>query len=60
MNDQAIHFECHVELSDNSRISETNRIYEQIDKILRKKHHIAHLTIQFEYQKCKGHEMNHE
>jgi cobalt-zinc-cadmium efflux system protein len=59
MDDQSIHFEGHVDLSENSRISDTDSIYLKIEKILKEKYHISHLTIQFEYQKCNDHDMNH-
>jgi cobalt-zinc-cadmium efflux system protein len=59
LDDQSIHFECHVDLTDNSRISETEDIYFKIEKILKEKHHISHLTIQFEYQRCNDKNMIH-
>jgi cobalt-zinc-cadmium efflux system protein len=59
LDDQSIHFEGHVDLSENSRISDTDSIYLKIEKILKEKYHISHLTIQFEYQKCNDHDMNH-
>ncbi len=52
LDDQSVHFECHVDLKENSRISETESIYLHIEKLLKERHHISHLTIQFEYQRC--------
>jgi cobalt-zinc-cadmium efflux system protein len=60
MDDQSIHFECHVDLLGNSRISETDSVYDKIEKILKEKYHISHLTIQFEYHKCDDKAMIHQ
>jgi len=59
MDDQSVHFECHVDLKENSRISETESIYLNIEKLLKERHHISHLTIQFEYQRCDDKNMIH-
>lgn len=59
LDDQSVHFECHVDLSENSRITETESIYSRIEKLLKEKHHISHLTIQFEYQRCIDKDMIH-
>jgi cobalt-zinc-cadmium efflux system protein len=52
LDDHSIHFECHIELKENIRISETEKILQKIEKLLKEKHQISHLTIQFEYQRC--------
>lgn len=59
MDDQSVHFECHVDLVENIRISETDNIYYMIEEILKETYHIGHLTIQFEYHKCDDKEMIH-
>lgn len=59
LDDQSIHFECHVDLSENIRISETDIIYSRIENILKEKHHISHLTIQFEHQRCNDNDNHH-
>jgi cobalt-zinc-cadmium efflux system protein len=59
LDDQSIHFECHVALTENSRISETDDIYYKIEKVLKEKHLISHLTIQFEHHLCDDSEMIH-
>jgi len=59
MDDQSVHFECHVDLVENISISETDNIYYMIEKILKETYHIGHLTIQFEYHKCDDKEMIH-
>lgn len=60
LDDQSVHFECHVALLENSRISETDSIYYKIEKVLKEKHHISHLTIQFEHQLCDDKQMIHQ
>lgn len=60
LDDQSIHFECHVDLSENSRLSETESIYFRIEKILKEKYQVSHLTIQFEYQRCDDKNMIHQ
>jgi cobalt-zinc-cadmium efflux system protein len=60
LDDQSVHFECHVALIENSRISETDSIYYQIEKVLKEKHLISHLTIQFEHQLCDDKDMIHQ
>jgi len=60
LDDQSVHFECHVALIENSRISETDNIYYKIEKVLKEKHHIGHLTIQFEHQLCDDKDIIHQ
>jgi cobalt-zinc-cadmium efflux system protein len=60
MDDISVHFECHVDLFENSRVSETDIVYDKIEKVLKEKHHISHLTIQFEHHKCDDKEMIHQ
>jgi len=46
-NDKTIYFEAHVELEDMP-LSQTTEIYKQIEKILKEKYEVSHITIQFE------------
>lgn len=52
LNDSQIHFECHVDLIDDVRISETDTILREMEELLKTKFSIGHLTIQFEYNCC--------
>ncbi|MBN2482206.1 MAG: cation transporter [Bacteroidales bacterium] len=52
LNDQEIHFECHVDLIHDLKISETEKIRKQIDDILLNHFGIIHVTIQFGYHCC--------
>lgn len=59
LDDQSIHFECHVDLKENMRLSETESVYRQMESLLKEKHHISHLTIQFEHLWCDDKNMIH-
>jgi len=59
LSDKEIHFECHVDLKADIRISETENIKEAILEILEKKFHISHVTIQYEYNCCEDKNMIH-
>lgn len=50
--DNKIHFECHADLNNDLKISETNKLYNQISKILENKFGISHVTIQFGFDCC--------
>jgi len=52
LNDQEIHFECHVELSEDMRVSETEKIREEIQSVLLNKFGIVHVTVQYGYNCC--------
>ncbi len=60
LDDRSTHFECHVDLSENYRLSETGVIFSKIEKVLKEKHRISHVTIQFEYQRCDEKGMIHQ
>jgi cobalt-zinc-cadmium efflux system protein len=59
LSDQDIHFECHVDLKSDIRISETEAIRDAINKMLEEKFRITHLTIQYEYNCCADKNMIH-
>jgi len=48
LDDQRVHFECHVELEKNITISQTQPIKEEIEKLLHDKYNVEHVTLQFE------------
>jgi cobalt-zinc-cadmium efflux system protein len=49
LDEKEIHLEAHVELTEDRKISEAAEIQEKIEKMLREKFHIRHITLQFEY-----------
>ncbi len=59
LNDQEIHFECHVDLKSDVRISETEDIQIAIREILLNNFGIRHVTVQYEYNCCEDKNMIH-
>ena len=59
LSDQDIHFECHVDLKSDIRISETENIRDSMNEILKEKFRITHVTIQYEYNCCADKNMIH-
>jgi len=59
LNDTDIHFECHVDLKNDLRISETEEVKKTIQNILFNEFHINHITIQYEYNCCEDKNMIH-
>jgi len=60
LSDQDIHFECHIDLKSDIRISETENIQTSIHKILLNKFNINHVTVQYEYNCCEDKNMIHK
>jgi cobalt-zinc-cadmium efflux system protein len=59
LSDKDIHFECHVDLQSDIRISETEDIRDEINALLKEKFMITHVTIQYEYNCCEDKNMIH-
>ncbi len=59
LNDNEIHFECHIDLTDDYRISQTEKIKDKIHAILLNKFNITHVTVQYEFNCCDNKEMIH-
>lgn len=59
LNDNEIHFECHIDLNDDIRISQTEKIKDRIHEILLNKFNITHVTIQYEFNSCDDKGMIH-
>jgi cobalt-zinc-cadmium efflux system protein len=59
LNDKDIHFECHIDMKSDIRISETENIKIRIQDILLNKFNINHVTIQYEYNCCEDKNMIH-
>lgn len=59
LSDRDIHFECHVDLKSDIRISETEILQSRINEMLREKFSITHVTIQYEYNCCEDKNMIH-
>lgn len=53
LTDKLIHFECHISLKENVKVSETTAVSEDIKKILHDEFDVEHVTIQFEHHSEK-------
>ena len=56
LTDTVIHFESHLTIEDDIRISETEDLYNKVRKILHDEFEIEHVTIQFEFGKSEREE----
>lgn len=54
LNENEIHLEAHIELEEDRKISEVGEIRQQIEKMLKGKFGIHHITLQFEYDPDHG------
>lgn len=60
LTDQEIHFECHIDLKDDLRISQTDGIKAKVHHVLSENFNINHITIQYEFNCCNSKEMIHK
>lgn len=49
LTDQEIHLEAHIELNEDLKLSEVDRIRESIENLIKDKFNIHHTTLQFEF-----------
>lgn len=54
LNENTIFFEAHVNLKDDILVSDTPKVYEDIEHELKEHFGITHITIQFEFNGCKN------
>lgn len=57
LNDTNVHFECHVDLCNDIKISETNNLNKKISILLHDNFNIEHVTLQFEFKSCSNKEL---
>jgi cobalt-zinc-cadmium efflux system protein len=60
LDDTQIHFECHIELVKDYKLSELENIRNNVEKMLQEKYEINHVTIQFGYGCCNNKEIIHK
>jgi len=60
LTDREIHFECHVDLRKDVKVSETDSINEKIRTLLTTRFGIAHVTVQHEYNCCGDKNLIHQ
>ena len=57
LDDRQIHLEAHIELHEDLKLSEIKPLRQKIEKMLKSRFHIHHLTLQFEFQTEHGVEL---
>jgi cobalt-zinc-cadmium efflux system protein len=60
LTDREIHFECHVDLKEDIKVSDTGSVNEKIRAILSNRFGIAHVTVQHEYNCCGDKNLIHQ
>ena len=59
LSDQEIHFEAHIDLKQDLRLSESELVLRKLEKLLQKEYGINHVTLQMEYNFCHNKDMIH-
>jgi len=59
LNEKEIHFEAHVDLKKDLKISQTDELHDKINRMLKEEFGVAHVTLQFEYNACIEKELVH-
>ena len=54
LTDKIVHFECHARLTVDLNVSETNKIFNEVQQILHDEFGVEHITVQFEFDKLPG------
>lgn len=52
LDDKDVHFECHIDLNEDLKVSQIDKIRNQIEEMLNHHFDINHVTIQVEYNCC--------
>lgn len=60
LNDNQVHFECHIDLKNDMLQSETETIRDNIKTMLHDKFGITHSTMQFEFNCCSNKQLIHK
>ncbi len=59
LDDKQVHFECHIELDRDYKLSEIEQIRIKVEKMLHEKYKINHVTIQFGFNCCGNKDLIH-
>jgi cobalt-zinc-cadmium efflux system protein len=54
VTERDIHFETHINVSRDMQVSETCILVKQVEEILKEHFAITHVTLQLEFNSCKG------
>jgi cobalt-zinc-cadmium efflux system protein len=60
LTDKEVHFEGHLDLCMDLKVSESQQVVDKIQKVLQEKFKIDHITLQLEYDRCDNKEIIHQ
>ncbi len=60
LTDKEVHFEAHVDLTRDLKLSEGQKVMDKVQEFLKEKFNIAHVTLQLEYDRCDDKEIIHQ
>jgi cobalt-zinc-cadmium efflux system protein len=60
LTDKEVHFEAHIDLSRDLKVSEGQRVVDKVQKYLKENFLIAHVTLQLEFDRCDDKEIIHQ
>lgn len=60
LTDQEVHFEGHVDLCKDLKVSDSQLVVDKIQQLLKEEFNIDHITLQLEYNRCDNKEIIHQ
>ncbi len=60
LTDQEVHFEGHIDLCKDLKVSDGQKVVDKIQIVLKEKYKIDHITLQLEYDRCDNKEIIHQ
>ena len=60
LTDKEVHFEAHIDLSKDLKVSEGQQVVDKVQKYLKDNFQIAHITLQLEFDRCDDKEIIHQ
>ena len=60
LTDQEVHFEGHLDLCDDLKVSDGQQVVDKVQQLLKQKFDIDHITLQLEYDRCDNKDIIHQ
>jgi cobalt-zinc-cadmium efflux system protein len=60
LTDQEVHFEGHIDLCKDLKVSDGQVVVDQVQRLLKEKFKINHITLQLEYDRCDNKDIIHQ
>lgn len=60
LTDQEVHFEGHIDLCKDLKVSDGQQVVDKIQNLLKEKFYIDHITLQLEYDRCDNKDIIHQ